>query len=374
MSKPLVLSLLAISIVGLLFSLWPTRSVYTTEIASPDHGDLLPIEAHSVHFENEYTVLEHHAGRVVARRTSELGFERSGRLERVFVDIGAEVESGHLLAILDTRVLRASEREAVARLQQATARKELARRTHARRRELQRGNHLSSQHLDEAQAELEISSAERSAARAALERIRLELELSELRAPFAGQVAARSLDEGTIVAPGRSVLRLVESAELEVHVGLPTATAAKLEVGGLFHFEIGRNLHSGVLRSVVAEVEASSRTILAIFELEGDVTELNTGDLARLSVEQRQPTRGAWLPIAALGEGRRGLWSAFALVPDPANHDAKAHRVERRQIEVLHTEANRAFIRGTLVDGDRVIAAGLNRVVPGQRVRIEAPE
>jgi hypothetical protein len=35
---------------------------------------------------------------------------------------------------------------------------------------------------------------------------------------------------------------------------------------------------------------------------------------------------------------------------------------------VLHTETERVFVRGTLEDSDRIIADGLHRVVPGQRV------
>ena len=34
-------------------------------------------------------------------------------------------------------------------------------------------------------------------------------------------------------------------------------------------------------------------------------------------------------------------------------------------------ESERAFVRGTLRDGDRVVTTGLHRLVPGQRVRVE---
>lgn len=48
-------------------------------------------------------VAERLAGRVIARRRSELGFERNGRLAKVAVDEGDHVKEGAVLAELDTR-------------------------------------------------------------------------------------------------------------------------------------------------------------------------------------------------------------------------------------------------------------------------------
>jgi len=40
----------------------------------------------------------------------------------------------------------------------------------------------------------------------------------------------------------------------------------------------------------------------------------------------------------------------------------------REAVEVLHVTGDRAYVRGTLNDGDRVIADGVHRVAPGTRV------
>ena len=37
-------------------------------------------------------------------------------------------------------------------------------------------------------------------------------------------------------------------------------------------------------------------------------------------------------------------------------------------VEVLHLDDGRAFVRGTLAEGSRVVLGGTNRVIPGQRV------
>ena len=50
--------------------------------------------------------------------------------------------------------------------------------------------------------------------------------------------------------------------------------------------------------------------------------------------------------------------------------DGARHRVERRQVEVVHAAADRAFVRGALRTGERVVTTGIHRLVPGQRVRV----
>ena len=49
-------------------------------------------------------------------------------------------------------------------------------------------------------------------------------------------------------------------------------------------------------------------------------------------------------------------------------------RVARRDVEVLHATTDRVFVRGALAAGERVIADGVHRVVPGQRVEAVAAE
>ncbi|MBD2066202.1 efflux transporter periplasmic adaptor subunit, partial [Leptolyngbya sp. FACHB-671] len=43
-----------------------------------------------------------------------------------------------------------------------------------------------------------------------------------------------------------------------------------------------------------------------------------------------------------------------------------ADNLERRDVEVLHTETDRVLVRGLLQAGDRVVTEGIQRLVPGQ--------
>ena len=126
----------------------------------------------------------------------------------------------------------------------------------------------------------------------------------------------------------------------------------------------------GELVAVLDEVASDTRTVTAIFLLEERETPVRHGALARLLLETRREAPGFWLPISALTESRRGLWAAYAVVAEPG--ERSWHRVERRELTMLHAESDRAFVRGTLGDGERLVASGVHRLVSGQRVRISS--
>jgi multidrug efflux pump subunit AcrA (membrane-fusion protein) len=59
------------------------------------------------------------------------------------------------------------------------------------------------------------------------------------------------------------------------------------------------------------------------------------------------------------------LWAVYAINRD----DGDTGTLQRRDVEILHTEPDRVYVRGLLQAGDEIVARGAHRVVPGQRVR-----
>ncbi len=82
---------------------------------------LLPVETMRVEAVGSYRTYRAYTGKIVARRTSDLGFERKGKLVSIVVEEGDRVAAGTLLARLDTQELKNSRRELLARRAQATA-------------------------------------------------------------------------------------------------------------------------------------------------------------------------------------------------------------------------------------------------------------
>ena len=100
-----------------------------------------------------------------------------------------------------------------------------------------------------------------------------------------------------------------------------------------------------------------------------DETAALPGQIARLERRERIDLPGAWLPVSALSEGRRGLWRVFVAVPVPSAPGRAEIRVA--DVELIQAEADRVYVRGPLDAGELVVADGGHRVVPGQIVRLE---
>ncbi|MCI4645395.1 MAG: efflux RND transporter periplasmic adaptor subunit [Hyphomonadaceae bacterium] len=324
----------------------------------------IPISASvmTVEIESDFDLVESFTGLVTPRRSSALGFTTGGRVAELHVDIGDRVSEDQRLAVLDTRSLQAQLDAANAQVVEAGATETLARSTLARQRALRDQGHVSQQIVDEIAAQASAAEARLTAARAQANTLRVQIDLAEIRAPFDGVITERLVDEGVITAPGQPVLELIETGALEARIGVPSSALEGLVPGETYTLTVdGRSIEAS-LRTQTGIIDDRRRTVTAIFEIAEDQGAA-PGAVARLPMDREISEHGLWIPLTALTEANRGLWSV--LVAEPANGGWTARP---RLVEIVHAEGPRAFVRGPLEDGELVILDGLQRIAPGQPV------
>ena len=89
------------------------------------------------------------------------------------------------------------------------------------------------------------------------------------------------------------------------------------------------------------------------------------GEVAVLNHPTWVKSSGGWLPMTAITEGNRGLWTALRVT----TNDSGAIITQRAAVEIIDFDGDRVFVRGTLQDGDQVVASGTHRVVPGMMIK-----
>ena len=384
---------------------------------------ILPVETIKVNLVNSYQVDRTYTGTIVPRRTSSLGFERSGKLLSLTVDQGDRVTVGTPIALLDTRNLKAQQQELLAERKQVNAllkelqagsrsetiaaaqstvnslqsQIQLARSKSKRRQELYSSGAISREQLDEATTEVNTLQARIDEAQsklnelltgtrpekieaqqaildqlnAKLASLELELEKSILKAPFTGTIANRLVDEGTVVSAGESIFSLVEAQALEAHIGVPVSTATQIPLGSQQQLLIGSRTYQVQVLSILPQLDSATRTLTVVLGLNNSVDgEVRAGQVARLKLSETIANAGYWLPTTALVRGVRGLWSCYVLGKSElvGTDSNQIFRVERREIEVLQTGSERVFVRGMLQNNDKVIINGNHRLVTGQLV------
>ena len=326
----------------------------------------LPVMSRMLRIEQAYTITDRYAGRLEPARETPLSFERAGLLLEVAVDEGDPVRAGQVIARLDIEPLQVERRQLEAERRQREADLELARLTTERQQTLQRQGHASMQRYDEARLGAEALLAELARIDAAIAALDIDIVKSVIRAPFAGRVADRFTDEGRVVSAGAPVVHLLESGRAQVRIGVSPAAAAELTVGDRVALTSGTLEMTAVVSALRPDLAGGTRTVPVIFEL-AEAPALPFGEIVELAVDRSVPARGAWLPLAALSEGPKGLWVVTTIVE---GDDGPV--TAREAVEVIHVSGGEAYVRGTFADATRVVVNGGNRAAPGRRVALLA--
>ena len=379
-------------------------------------SNILPVKTTIIEPVRSYSTTQTYTGEVAALRTSEVGFERSGKLVEVLVEEGDRLTRNTPLAKLDTANLEAQRQGLIAQKAQASAvlaelnngarreqitaaqanvrdlsqQLELEKLRSSRREYLYGEGAIAREELDEiafnqkalnerlanAKSNLdELNNGTRieqiQAQQAAVDRLAAQIKdlditiaKSILKAPYNGIVAARNLDEGTVIQAGQSVLRLVENAQPKVKIGVPINVANKIQPGSQKQITVGGRKYNATVSSILPEVNTATRTRTVVLKLSPNAaTQVSPQQIARLQATQDNSVEGYWLPINALVKGDRGLWSCYALVESDGDSIT-----ERRYLELLETEGDRVLVKGTLEPGDEIIIDGTHRLIPGQIV------
>jgi len=329
------------------------------------HSRILPVKVTTVTLETGYMARRTFTGRAVTGRTSNLAFELGGTLNAVYVDMGSLVKQGSPLAALDTARLNATRNQLTAEHNEVLANLDLAESTLKRVEEMFKSGHISAQKNDEAKANAIALRARENRLNAAIASLDVDISKATLHAPFTGTITKRTFDEGTVVAAGTSLLELTEISRMEAHIGMPPEHAMAIKNGADYILRgNNRNIIEGAkVRAVIPVIEGNTRTMLVTFDIPADT--VARGELIHASVQHWQEANGAWLPLRALSSDVRGLWRVYKVdqTTEPAH-------VQFENVQILYSEPERAFVTGTISNDEVVIADGLERLAPGQRVSI----
>jgi len=358
--------MLAVLLIGGSFSAFVAVRLTAQALPQKMESRALPVRTTVVTIEPGYFAKRSFTGRAVAGRTSKMAFELGGTIAEVNVDLGSLVKKGETLAKLDTARLLARKNQLLAERDEAEATLNLAKRTLKRAQDTFKQGHASAQRLDEAEANAISLEARLKRLDASIETLEVDIAKSSIKAPFDGTVTARMLDEGTVVTGGTSLLELTEATRMEAHIGMPPKHALAVKNGAKFELRNGhrKTITGATVRSVVPVITSQTRTMMVTFDVPAN--SVSSGELVSAIVQDWQEASGAWLPLRALSSDVRGLWRVNKVIDKTTNP-----HVTFENVQILYSDKNRAFVTGTLSNGDIIISDGIARLAPGQRVRLD---
>lgn len=174
-------------------------------------------------------------GNLQANYAAPIYARTSGYLRHWYVDIGARVRKGQLLAEIEAPEVDQQLRQAQADLATAEANQKIADLTAERWRRLRATDSVSRQEADQKVSAAQASDAQVQAARANVSRLRELSGFERIVAPFDGVITARNTDIGQLIdagsGSGAALFSIADMSRLRLYVRVPQDDAAAMNPG-----------------------------------------------------------------------------------------------------------------------------------------------
>lgn len=288
-------------------------------------------------------------GQIEAMQSIELRPDVDGRLVEIFVREGALVAAGAPLFKVDDAELKAQ-------VDRAEAERDLSEQALARTKQLL---------AEKAAATADVERAEASArsARAQLDLLKLRLERTTVRAPWAGVAGARFVSVGDYVTQSSRLITLQTINPQRAAFQVPERYAEQLKVGQSVVFRVaalaGKDF-VGRVDFVDPRVEQPARTITVKAVVANPRRELQTGMFIEARLETSRRDRAVLVPeeaVLALPTGNF-IWVVQGDTP------------ERRPVKLGARQPGFVEILEGVAEGESVVVGGAERLTPGSKVRI----
>ena len=191
-----------------------------------------------------------------------------------------------------------------------------------------------------------------------------------LLAPFSGVVGLRNASVGALVSPGDAITTLNDDSKMKLDFTVPAVYLRNLAIGLPIEAksrDLGDKVFTGEVFSIDNQIDEVTRAIKVRALLDNKNHELKQGML--MLVDLNAAARDAL------------VISESALVPLGSNNfvfvvkeAAGVFKVERRQIVIGERLAGAVEVVSGLVQGDRVVTHGLQKIRDGQAVSLLAEE
>ena len=318
----------------------------------------------------------HSQGTVAPDTQSQLIPEVSGRVTWMSGALvnGGYFEQGQTLLRLDDKDYTSSLKRARAALTRDEARFEHALFEFERMKSLEERRLASRSQMESAQRDYRVAEATLEDSRANVEQASLNLERTEVKAPFTGLVRDESVDIGQLVGPGSPIATIYATDRLEVRLpiadrqlgflNLPVGQRGELPADlqpavNLSANYAGQLLEwSGRIVRTEAQIDTSSRMVNVVARITGNGGQAlpAVGLFVNADIEGLMVDDIVVLPRNALRNGNR------VLVVDEEN------RLEFRNVEPLRLYQDDVLIRAGLSAGERVCISPMQTPIGGMLV------
>ncbi|MGB3044733.1 MAG: efflux RND transporter periplasmic adaptor subunit [Xanthobacteraceae bacterium] len=307
-------------------------------------------------------------GRLEAYSRAPIYARVSGYVKGWYVDIGAKVKAGQLLADIEAPDLDQQLVQARADLASQQASAELSAATLERRKTLLSSNFVSKQEIDERTADLANKRAAVKSGEANVNRLEALTGFKKIVAPFDGVVTARNTDVGALINAGAStgpaMFVVSDIKKLRVYVDVPQSYVPMIRMGAKAEITMpgyADRTFPATVETSSQSVDASTGTTRMQLALDNPTGQLMPGSYANVRMSLDRGTAPLHIPASALVFNHQGLRVATVNAED---------RIVFKPVVVARDLGKNIELASGLAATDRVVIAPPDGIVDGDMVRV----
>jgi RND family efflux transporter MFP subunit len=293
----------------------------------------------------------------------------NGYLKKWYVDIGARVAQGQLLAVIETPEVDQQLQQSISNLNTAKANLALAETTKNRYQGLLQDNAVSQQDVDNAVGTYNANKATVEANQANVRQLQALQSFEKIYAPFSGVITARNIDIGDLINSGSSggvktdLFHISQPGTLRVYVNVPEEYSQGVKTGMTADLSLaefpGRKFQGKLVRTADA-INMTTRTLLIEVDVDNPAGTLLTGSYAEVHLAVPAQASTFLLPVNTLIFRSEGL--RVGIVKDG--------KVVLSAVTPGHDFGNEIEIVAGLKANDQVVINPPDSIVSGQAVEI----
>ncbi|MBA5778832.1 efflux RND transporter periplasmic adaptor subunit [Stappia sp. F7233] len=318
-------------------------------------------------------------GTIVARQGVDVAARASGTVKEIRFKANDRVEQGALLVQLDDELEKAD-------LIAVEANLERDRQALERAKKLEGRGVSSTSVLDNAKAALDASISQ-------YERVKAQIALKQIYAPFSGTIGIPRIDLGEYLAEGSIIATLQDLDTMKVDFNVAEGQVRSLQLGQDIRVGLDAEhlAHTGRIIGIDPKADPASRLVAVQAEVENTDLALRPGQFAAVRIELPVEEDIIALPQTAVVMSLYGAYvyavredTADAAAPPEPGSDAAAagkapdepkaeKKLVARQVFVKtgRRYLGRIEVTDGLKPGDIVVTAGQNKLTIGSPVKID---
>jgi HlyD family secretion protein len=303
-------------------------------------------------------------GNIAAWQEAVIGAEISNyRLTEVLVNVGDKVAKGQLLARIADDNVAADLAQSTAGVAEAEANLAEARFNAERARRLRAAGFYSPQQAQQSESAEHAALARVQAARARRQADALRMAQTQVRAPDAGVISARSATVGSLTQQGQELFRLIRRGRLEWRAEVTAAELDKLRVGTPATLALASGATvKGSVRVLGPTIDPATRLALVYVDLPDEASAMG----ARAGTFARGRFELGSTPALSLPQNAVVMRDGFSYVFRLAGAD----KIAETKVTVGRRLGDRVEILSGVDTNAKYVAAGAGFLVDGDTVRV----